>query len=1017
MNKKIVTWITVLVMAFTIVLGGSVSVFGAENDGQLYWSWKAPITESDAKQGVSAPAQRGNLVYVAAGDKFYQIIGEGNGTQGTVQTVLDMGGNIKYNRFAPTIGGSYGIVPLNDSKVAVFSLGTKSMELLKTVKYAPTESGYQSITPAVYDADGKTVYLGSWGGPNAGSYVQIDLDDGYAVKTIVKGKGFYNAGAAVGDKYVVFGSEASDDTTGNATLYAWDKTNPESDPISVEISGSGSIRSSVVEYNGVYYFTTKGGKLYQAKIVTDNESARPQIKVNEITTLGAASICTPLIVQDADKDTVTLYAGYRTVADDPMSAGGVKAVDLEAINNANNTNEATAITTYSNVPGDVTSLYKVASGTKSKNKIMATYNHAPGGIWDVKGDVNYFTPDSNMQSTCISSIVGTSTNKYYSNDSGYVMAVRDGDGATKYQVTIEAGKGGTVSPSATQVKAGADPVIKIVPDTGYKIESIKRNGVAQDLSSIELGNINLEETSYTIMDINEPTTISVLFARVGNPTTAKVEASVQTENIYDMKPKELSVRSDMAEQYGYRDSIVDDKISVLDVLVAAHIEKYGEEKSVINQKLVMASGGPTTMMGKTKKDITSTSNALTGFVVNDGIAWERKKLAATPGTAVVSSGDKVDFFWYVTDMGTDLWMAFFDNQDRMIHNKTIAEGESFDVTLKGMYLSSAMDTGKEKYVLTISDAYTGEFSLGDADLVVMEEEESCYVQKGKLIDGNGSEIKTDTATGTATLKLSPGKYFITASREGNSVDALFPGYEQYYRALMPWMEVTVTCDPHDFKDGVCKDCGELQPAEDVQIIKTDLKTVPAELSNKFSSIEELKTELLSRVIAALGYSAENTEFYDVKLQFKYDGKWIDATEANFPKEGITVEFPYPDGTARETHDFAISHMFTVTSDRLGTVAGETEQPEVTETETGLKATFNGLSPVSISWTETADDDDASTGDGNDGQVNDESDNEPKEKEDEATDTGDDFNALLFGIIALTAFAAAAATVFYRRKTN
>ena len=37
--------------------------------------------------------------------------------------------------------------------------------------------------------------------------------------------------------------------------------------------------------------------------------------------------------------------------------------------------------------------------------------------------------------------------------------------------------------------------------------------------------------------------------------------------------------------------------------------------------------------------------------------------------------------------------------------------------------------------------------------------------------------------------------------------------------------------------------------------------------------------------------------------------------------------------------------------------------------------------------------------------------------DEATDTGDDFNALLFGIIALTAFAAAAATVFYRRKTN
>ena len=41
--------------------------------------------------------------------------------------------------------------------------------------------------------------------------------------------------------------------------------------------------------------------------------------------------------------------------------------------------------------------------------------------------------------------------------------------------------------------------------------------------------------------------------------------------------------------------------------------------------------------------------------------------------------------------------------------------------------------------------------------------------------------------------------------------------------------------------------------------------------------------------------------------------WINAIADNFPASGITVTLPYPDGTGKELQDFAVSHMFTVTS--------------------------------------------------------------------------------------------------------
>ena len=119
----------------------------------------------------------------------------------------------------------------------------------------------------------------------------------------------------------------------------------------------------------------------------------------------------------------------------------------------------------------------------------------------------------------------------------------------------------------------------------------------------------------------------------------------------------------------------------------------------------------------------------------------------------------------------------------------------------------------------------------------------------------------------------------------------------------------------------------------------------------FDTADKVKAELTRVLVQDAAYTAGNTAFYDVKLQYSLDnGKtWFEATEATFPTEDITVTLPYPGGTGKDTYNFRVVHMFTVTSTRLGTTAGNTETPAVTKTDSGLQVTLKGLSPVVIGW--------------------------------------------------------------------
>lgn len=129
--------------------------------------------------------------------------------------------------------------------------------------------------------------------------------------------------------------------------------------------------------------------------------------------------------------------------------------------------------------------------------------------------------------------------------------------------------------------------------------------------------------------------------------------------------------------------------------------------------------------------------------------------------------------------------------------------------------------------------------------------------------------------------------------------------------------------------------------------------VPESLKNAgYASVDDMKKELTKAAIAGkTGY--QKIQHYEVSLKYSLDGgkTWVEASEDNFPVGGIRVKLKYPAGTGKDTHDFTVSHMFTATSAKLGTVAGETEQPEVTKTDDGIEVVLNGFSPVSVAWKE------------------------------------------------------------------
>ncbi len=205
------------------------------------------------------------------------------------------------------------------------------------------------------------------------------------------------------------------------------------------------------------------------------------------------------------------------------------------------------------------------------------------------------------------------------------------------------------------------------------------------------------------------------------PKTATVEYSVFDGGVYTMEPKTITISSDLSDKYkdevGYNDK--SDEPTILDVLIAAHIDMFGEEFTDYAPLKASGSSGITSAFGE---ETSALSYRLNGATDNGSGVWYNLDTE-------VKSGDYVDTMFYQDTNGyTDKY-----------------------VSLGGRDIKST--TGD----VTLTATYEG-FDANWATVILPAQ--------GLNISVDGVSVGTTDENGQITLKLSQCKtYVVTASGE------------------------------------------------------------------------------------------------------------------------------------------------------------------------------------------------------------------------------------------------------------
>ncbi|WP_034443523.1 InlB B-repeat-containing protein [Butyrivibrio sp. AE2032] len=123
----------------------------------------------------------------------------------------------------------------------------------------------------------------------------------------------------------------------------------------------------------------------------------------------------------------------------------------------------------------------------------------------------------------------------------------------------------------------------------------------------------------------------------------------------------------------------------------------------------------------------------------------------------------------------------------------------------------------------------------------------------------------------------------------------------------------------------------------------------------YTTVDKVLAALENALNVQTAEQKNNSFLFDAGLLISFDGgsNWVPVSTANIPAGGLKIVIPYPqakDGTQTNGDDytFSVAHLVGTT---VGSVAaGTIETPDVTNTSDGIETTFNGLSPVLVTWT-------------------------------------------------------------------
>jgi len=232
---------------------------------------------------------------------------------------------------------------------------------------------------------------------------------------------------------------------------------------------------------------------------------------------------------------------------------------------------------------------------------------------------------------------------------------------------------------------------------------------------------------------------------------------------------EITVAPGTAAAYGYSNGsgVGADKVTMLDALVKAHVNKYGSAfTSAPNNYLVVSSSGFVT---KAFGEQSSNSAQL----VNGGILSDDLGNGYTANTAVLSDGDCVKFIFFADPSSCDIYSYFADDSGNLLVSAAVRSGGPLGLTLMGGCLGSLLyPSYYGPYVPAGLDGSEGEgvFSLYYVD------------SSGELKTPIGGVTPDADGKFTLTAPADPGTYILSAM-DVDSADTPI---------TLPWLKLTVT---------------------------------------------------------------------------------------------------------------------------------------------------------------------------------------------------------------------------------
>ncbi len=450
--------------------------------GMLYWA--SPLGKGWDNGAVSSPILVDDCLVVYAGSKIYRV----SKATGKVEAEGNMAGTSSFAINGPTYANGILLVGLSNGRIQAFNAKT-----LESLWLYTDPMGGQPNCPITILGD--YAYTGFWNGEAlGGSFVCVSLTDEdptstteakYATWRHEQDGGFYWAGAYACDDFVIVGTDDGDAQC--SYLYLLDPLTGK--VLDFKSGFDGDIRSTIC-YDSVtqaYYFTSKSGTFYRAKVEAQNGSyaitACDGLKLDNGANdpaLPPMSTSTPVVYNGR------AYIGVSGTGQFTQYSGhNITVIDLE------NWEIAYKVPTqgYPQTSGLLTTAYEQENGYVY---VYFIDNYTPGTLRvlrDKPGQTavdyrtkesfsgqSYYTPyavftpyDKQAQYAICSPIVDSDGTIYFKNDSGYLMAF--GRSVEKIEVTT--------MPQKTQYAAG-----ETFDKTGMVVTATLLDGSTRDVTDM-----------------------------------------------------------------------------------------------------------------------------------------------------------------------------------------------------------------------------------------------------------------------------------------------------------------------------------------------------------------------------------------------------------------------------------------------------------------------------------------------------------------------------------------------------